>query len=88
MAAITTLAADDVDSADNQLHRGGHVLGERLIVSHWVESLMVNHFRSECIDLRNPAGRKVNPNVSMANCQTGLSAVVFEVLIPLPGCAI
>jgi hypothetical protein len=25
--------------------------------------------------------------VSMANCQIGLSAVVFEVLIPLPECA-
>jgi hypothetical protein len=27
------------------------------------------------------------PGVSMANCQIGLSAVVFEVLIPLPECA-
>ena len=27
-------------------------------------------------------------NLSMANCQIGLSAVVFEVLKPLPGCAI
>jgi hypothetical protein len=27
-----TLAANEVDSADNQLHRGGHVLGGRLIV--------------------------------------------------------
>ena len=26
-------------------------------------------------------------NLSMANCQIGLSAVVFEVLIPLPECA-
>jgi hypothetical protein len=25
---------------------------------------------------------------SMANCQIGLNAVVLEVLIPLPGCAI
>ena len=28
-----------------------------------------------------------NCRVSMANCQIGLSAVVFEVLIPLPECA-
>jgi transposase, IS6 family len=28
------------------------------------------------------------PNESMANCQIGLRAVVCEVLIPLPGCAI
>ena len=26
-------------------------------------------------------------NLSMANCQIGLSAAVFEVLIPLPECA-
>ena len=26
-------------------------------------------------------------SLSVANCQIGLSAVVFEVLIPLPGCA-
>jgi len=42
--------------------------------------------------VRNPSPRGLGGGIpdlylSVANSQIGLSAVVFEVLIPLPGCA-
>jgi hypothetical protein len=44
-------------------------------------------YRSSLLDDVVIAWRIVRRGVSMANCQIGLSAVVFEVLIPLPECA-
>ena len=53
---------------------------------HWASGTAIPTFQR--VAVRSWAALLNIPYVSMANCQIGLNAVVLEVLIPLPGCAI